>query len=208
MRINIRVVGIIFLVLLMIQCGGKKEPAKTTAFAAELETLSEKVIASIEHTGSYENVGVAIDELSAELAAENITPTGAPFAVYYDAPDSVQPESLKWAVGIPVAPGTTVNPQSKLKIVRFPTVIYAYTVHTGSYERIAETYEQLGDWIDEQGLMVTGPAIEFFISGNDVPVESLQVKVGFVVEPAPDSVLEDEEEFEYEEETEPESGKG
>ncbi|MGB9741749.1 MAG: GyrI-like domain-containing protein [candidate division WOR-3 bacterium] len=210
MRANSAQRGIIFLiVLLVVQCGSdRKEKAKVAVFGAKLETLTEKTVASVEHTGPYEKMGAALSELSAQLAAEKINATGVPFAVYYNDPSIVSPESLSWAVCIPVAAGTTINPQSGIKIITFPQAIIASTIHTGGYNQIGETYERLIDWIDEQGLMITGPAMEFFISGKDVPVESILIKAGFVVEPAPDSAIDEDGEFEYEQGTEPESING
>jgi effector-binding domain-containing protein len=208
MRKNITLIAIIALGVMLVQCGGRKEQARAPVFAGEIETLAERTVVSLERTGSYDNIGKALEELSAQLAAEHLNPNGVPFAIYYNEPGSVPEESLSWAVCIPVESGITLSTQSPIKIVTIPEAVFASTVHTGGYEHIAENYDRLEDWIDEQGLMISGPAMEFFISNKDVPAESMRTKVGFVVEPAADSIGEGDEDYEFEEETEPESING
>lgn len=211
---NITKAAIIFInLILLFQCGGKKEEISATRFAAEVESLSERTVASLERTGPYKNIGATLNELSARLDRENISVTGTPFIVYYNDPARVPQESLNWAVCIPVPAGVTVNPQSGIKIEKVPATLFAATIHVGGYEQIADTYDRLEDWIDEQGLMITGPAMEFFLSPDNTPSESMQIKVGFVVESVPDSIVDDGEkdeegEYEYEEETEAEGING
>jgi effector-binding domain-containing protein len=176
-------------------CGARTEkPQASEQFKAELEVLDSMTVATLNRTGPYAGVGAAMQELMAWIEANKIATTGAPFAMFYNAPGEVPPESCSWAVCIPVPENTKPDEKSHIGVSRLPVMDVAFTLHTGSYDKIQATYERLSDWIEDEGLMISGPAIEFYLSPGNVAPESIKVKVGLVVQPLPDSVDEEEQE--------------
>lgn len=174
-------------VVFLISCGAKEEKAKVVEqFAVEVETLAAMTIATLDRTGPYSGVKQAMTDLMTWLEANKVTPVGPPFALYYDSPADVDPESCSWAVCVPVPPETKADNKSGVNITTLGPVTVAFTFHTGGFEKISETYDKLTDWIDEQDLMIAGPAVELYLTGGDVPAESIKVKAGFIVQPVPD----------------------
>ncbi|MCX7732133.1 MAG: GyrI-like domain-containing protein [candidate division WOR-3 bacterium] len=195
---------IIFVVILLLfGCGSRKEKVTSDGFSADVESLVVvNKVAVMERTGPYKNIGGAIAELMSRLQQYNVSVAGKPFAIYYNDPTEVPPESLSWAVCVPLNTNANVDSGSGIKTVNLPRSLFAYTIHSGGYAGIAQKYDQLEDWIEEHGLMITGPALEFWLSDGDVPTESMRIKLGFIVAAAPDSIIEEEEteELEYQDE--------
>lgn len=56
----------------------------------------------------------------------------------------------------------------------------AYIPYMGSYDKIPELMQEVGQWIMEQGLEMTGLVYgTYFNSPEDVPEEKLQYEIGF-----------------------------
>lgn len=190
-------------VLLLFACGGGKGKVAFDDFSADVESLVVSTnVAVMEGTGPYENIGEATAELMSWLQQRNVPIAGRPFAIYYNDPTEEPLESLSWAVCVPLITNANVDSGSGIKIVNLPRSLFAYTIHSGGYGDIAQKYDQLESWIEEHGLIIAGPALEFWLSDDDVPTESMRIKLGFIVAAAPDSIIEENEneEFEYQDE--------
>ncbi|MEO0070284.1 MAG: GyrI-like domain-containing protein [candidate division WOR-3 bacterium] len=182
-----KIVFVFAVVVFLISCGAKEEKAKPVEqFAVKLETLPAMTVATLNRTGPYSEVKQAMTDLMTWLEANKVTPAGQPFTLYYDSPADVSPESCSWAVCVPVPPETKGDEKSGIDINALGPITVAFTIHTGGLEKISETYDKLTNWIDEQDLVIAGPAVEFYLSGGEVPSESIKVKAGFVVQPVPD----------------------
>ncbi|MGQ9678142.1 MAG: GyrI-like domain-containing protein [bacterium] len=189
--------------LWVVNCSPRSDQSESVKsaekFVAAVETLDSMTVVSLNRTGPYSNVLSTMKELKGWLESNKVEPSGTPFVFYYDGPHSAQAESSNWAVCIPV-PATTLsnNEKNGVVVTRLPGMYVAWSVHTGRYENVRDTYDKLLEWLDEEGYVVTGPAVEFFISEDDVPADSMLTKVGFVVQPQPELELEEQEDQEDE----------
>ncbi|MGQ9707313.1 MAG: GyrI-like domain-containing protein [bacterium] len=178
----------LMLVSVLAGCGTRTEQLKTTPFVVEVENLNSMIVASLNKTGPHAGVGQAMKELLGWIGANKITPTGAPFALYYNVPGEVPDESLSWAVCIPVPENTGPDEKSLIKVITLPPMEVAFTIHSGGYENLPETYERLINWIEDEELITSGPALECYLSPVDAPSDSIKVKLGMVVQPMPESI--------------------
>lgn len=199
--LNLTKLGAVILgILLVLNCGpksGSSQSAKIAKnFVAEVATLDSMTVASLNRTGSYSDIESALKELKSWLESNRVNPAGTPFVFYYDDLQGVPPESCNWAVCIPIPATTRSDKKTGITVSKLPAMIVAWTIHTGGYGNVQDTYDKLLEWIDEEGYEVTGPAVEFFLSHDELPEDSMVTKVGFVVQPQPASELEEEEEEE------------
>lgn len=162
--------------------GGKKEaPAKPTAvIEASIKTIEPVTVVSLAKKGSYKEVGKTIADLISWVMTKKVNMMGAPFAVYYDDPSKVAPESARYEICIPVAPETKGDNQFVVK--NLPAMEVASTIHIGSYDKVGSVYGKLAAWITEKGYDIAGPAREFYLNNpTSVPVESLKTEIQFPV---------------------------
>ncbi len=187
------------LTLVTVQCGTRSEPKKPAGeFLVNIETLPPMTVASLNKRESATGVVAALNELKDWLKRSGVVPTGVPFALYYyEAPVDVALESLDWAVCVPVAAGFRADEKSGVRVAHFPQMTVATAFHHGDKD-VRETAGRLGEWVEENGWEISGPALAFYLNG-DTPSESIKVKVGFMVQPLSDS-LEEPDEIELEEE--------
>lgn len=63
---------------------------------------------------------------------------------------------------------------------RIPEAKVAYIPYMGTYEKIPEHIQEVGQWVMEKGLEMTGMVYgTYFNSPEDVPEEKLQYEIGF-----------------------------
>lgn len=195
---KLKLTAVVSCFFLLFNCGPKSDKPESTKpaqeFVAQIETLDSMTVASLNRTAPYSDIGNAMNELSEWLEANKVTAAGAPFVFYYNSPQQVPAESCNWAVCIPVPAATTSGHKGEIVVNKLPAMDIAWTIHTGGYDNVQSTYDKLLEWIDEEGYEVVGPAVEFFLTNENVPVESMKTKIGFVVQPQPDNEMEEESE--------------
>ncbi len=110
--------------------------------------------ASMDFEGSYEQIPEKINLFMQGFQKQNL-PFVALFGIYFNSPEQVKPEELKWAIGIPVPEKSIVNPP--LRKSQFLYKYIAVAIHVGSYEETAKTYGKVFSYINEKGYRVVGP---------------------------------------------------
>jgi len=59
----------------------------------------------------------------------------------------------------------------------------AYIPHMGSYDKIPQLMQEVGEWLSEKGLQMTGRVYgTYFNSPEDTPEKNLQYEIGFSFE--------------------------
>lgn len=103
-------------------------------------------------------------------------PAGPPFVIYYN--EDMQ--DLDIEIGFPVArelPGRGDIQASELPGGKAATCLY-----TGPYDDIAEPYEALTQWMEENGHEPTGVCYEMYLNDpQETPPEELQTQIVFPV---------------------------
>jgi AraC family transcriptional regulator len=181
-------------VAMLVGCGSSpQQPVKTEkpaepAFVAQPINLPAMKVASIAKMGPYSDAGKAINDLMASVQQEKLTVKGPPFGMYYDNPATVKPESTRYEVCVPVdsASKNSVDKKTGLTVKEAPQMTVAVTDYMGPYDQVAPTYEKLSKWVAENHFEPAGAMVEWYLSDpSQVKPESLQAKIGMVVNPVP-----------------------
>jgi effector-binding domain-containing protein len=102
--------------------------------------------------------GRAFSAVAAVLNAQGTPPTHEPFAYYPTMPGATIEVEAGFAVDAPIAPSGDVVPS------QLPGGTVARGMHVGPYEKLAETYTAMGVWAATQGLTLSGPMWEVYLS--------------------------------------------
>jgi AraC family transcriptional regulator len=105
----------------------------------DTETLPALRIATIRHTGPYNQIGRAFEQLHEIVSAAKL-PHRELVGVYYDDPQTTPVGQLRADAGVIVDDGV-VLPQGLVE-QRIPGGRYARVEHAGSYERLGDTWAQ------------------------------------------------------------------
>ena len=106
-------------------------------------------LAGLEHTGPYEEVGRAFEQVVAVFSTHSLWPQARGMvAVGYDDPNVVAPEKLRSFAGIEV--GDAFAMRSDLSEVRVPAGPHAVVRITGPYAQLGAAYDHLfGQWLPQ-----------------------------------------------------------
>lgn len=142
--------------------------------------MEEHQVASISHEGSVEDMGEIIGELAGWIKQKGLLITQPPFSVYYTSPTEVQPEKMKYEVGIPFQGDAYGDERVKIKIMPKHKILSA--IHKGPYEEIGSVYAEMMQYIIESGHEMIGAPREVYINTpGKVPDEELLTEVIFPV---------------------------
>lgn len=86
------------------------------------------------------------------------TPTGMPFAAYYN----LDMQHLDVEAGFPV--GGAFEGQAEVKPGKIPGGKFASTIHVGPYDGVEPAYNALNVWIKQHGYEPTGVAYEYYLN--------------------------------------------
>jgi AraC family transcriptional regulator len=151
------------------------------AFSGELrmdvktEKLPQMKVAFVRHTGPYTEVGSAWQRLMSWAGPRGMFgPATQLIGVYHDDPAVTAPEKLRSDACITVS--DTVKPEGDVGVQTIGGGEYAVVRHTGSYEKLGETYGKLcGAWLPTSGRELrAAPPLEFYRnSPMNTPPEQL-----------------------------------
>ena len=133
--------------------------------------------ASMDFQGPYEQVPVKIGIFIQEFMRQKLPFAGNLFGIYFNSPEQVKPEELKWAIGIPVQKDSVVNAPLKKSEFLFKKI--AVCLHIGPYEKTGETYDKIFKQIEASGYEMAGPVFESYldIDPSKVKPEELRTEI-------------------------------
>lgn len=99
--------------------------------------------------GPYDQTEDILDELMGWIMRVGHPYSSPPLAVYYDDPAQVAEEDLRGDVCLPVAEVVEGDDQAQVK--ELPETEVAFKLHEGAYDGIADVYEEIFSWIEDQG---------------------------------------------------------
>ena len=156
------------------QTGCQKKAEEREPFEVLTKSTEKMTIIYLEHVGSYDQVGAVFGQIAEYAARKQLA--GQIVGVYYDDPATVAPENLRCEIGIVVPEGTM--PDSGFGIQEIPARTVAYAELKGPYDKIAEEYPYMYEWVEKNGFKVAGPLMEVYLkAGPDVPSEELITEV-------------------------------
>lgn len=95
----------------------------------------------------------AFERLFAFVQRHRLHVDGPPMTVYYDTAPTGR---TRFAVAVPVVdPRRPIAREGALQLITRPGMRARQFLHVGPYERLAETYEQITDWLIEHGEMAS-----------------------------------------------------
>ena len=121
-------------------------------------------------------MGESYGAIGQYLGMSGAAPAGAAFTAYYN----MDMQDMDVEIGFPVA--TLLPGKDNIQAGEIPAGKYATTIHTGPYSDLAQAYEPLTQFVQEQGLEPTGIAYEFYLNDpTTTPPEQLQTQVAFLL---------------------------
>lgn len=136
-----------------------------TAFEVALATLPPMRLATIDHRGSYMEIGRAFEPLFGWFAArERLGPATRSIGVYYDDPFAVAETELRSRAGLVVDDGFRFEPP--LAETSIAGGRYAVLRHKGPYATMRAAYQWLyGAWLAQSGdEPADGPVFEEYLN--------------------------------------------
>jgi len=134
----------------------------------KLEKRKAFELAYIETTGPYDKVPwhENIEELYAWAKSQKVMPGFYPMGIYLDDPNLTPADKRRTQVGISYKgngrPGGSVRTRS------IPAMRVAAFSHKGPGTEFAASYKKLADWIEQKGLLMSGPPIEVYSKKPEV----------------------------------------
>lgn len=124
---------------------------KQAMYHVAIKDVARTEIISVDHTGSYMQIGKAFDTLYGWLATRNLlTPQIRSVGVFFDDPDSVAEAELHARAGV-ILPGSFAL-AAPLKRTEIAAGTYAVLRHKGPYADMRAAYQWLyGDWLMRSG---------------------------------------------------------
>jgi AraC family transcriptional regulator len=160
--------------LIFLQVGCEKKVDEKKPFEILTKSTEKMTIIYLDHAGPYDQTGPVFGQVAGYAAKNELT--GQIVGIYYDDPAAVAPENLRCEIGIVVPEGTM--PDSGFGIQEIPARKVAYATLKGAYDKIAEDYPYMFEWIERKGYKVAGPLMEVYLKGGpDVPPEELITEV-------------------------------
>lgn len=129
----------------------------------EIKEMPDLRVAAVRHTGPYNQIPVAFEQLGKIAGpAGLVQPGAAMLAIYHDDPETTAQDQLRSEAGI-VVPEDTRLP-NELVEEHIPAGKYACTVHVGPYEELGDTWARfMGEWLPASGHRVgSGASFEIY----------------------------------------------
>lgn len=141
-------------------------------FEIVLKDLDSMHVASLrEVLGNPAQVGSLIADGYGALMPAGIMPAGPCFTIYHD--PEFNPEALDVEIAFPVgetvseAPDTPGGRQFAIRDICGSRA--AVLVHQGPYDTISQAYAAMGEWLEANGLQLSGPPHEAYLTAPDDP---------------------------------------
>jgi AraC family transcriptional regulator len=130
-----------------------------------VETQSPLYAMVSEGGGTMETIGQQLGELFggiyAEIEKQQLQVAGPAFVHYLDYDEATGFSNYR--AGFQVA--SQGKSSGKVKAASYPEMKMVQAMHTGPYEEFSSSYEKLDEYIQENGLEVSGEAFEFYVTG-------------------------------------------
>ncbi len=114
-----------------------------------VKEVPEMTVMSLPFTGSYDQTQTKLDRLMSWLLRVGHPYSSPPMGIYHDDPAQVPEEELRAEVCLPIEEEC----EGEEDVVRkeLPAVTVAYAVHKGPYHQIPPIYEDIFEWMEENG---------------------------------------------------------
>lgn len=115
----------------------------------QLKEVPAMDVMSLPFTGPYEQTQDKLDHLMSWILRVGHPWCDTPLALYHEDPAKVPEEELRAEVCLPIE--EACEGEEDIERKELPAVTVAYAIHQGPYSGIPELYEEIFDWIHENG---------------------------------------------------------
>ena len=122
-----------------------------------------------------QEIGKAYHQIAAYLNELGEQPAGVPFVAYYN----LDMENLDVEMGFPVS--RKLPACGEIKSSSLPIGPVVQTTFTGPYEEMAPVYEEMGQFVKDNGHETSGISIEYYLTGPDIPAEEQVTRIVFPI---------------------------
>jgi len=146
-------------------------PAEPTCLGPiTIETQAPFQAMVAEGSGTMADIGAALGELYgiifSELGKQQLEHAGPAFVHYLDFDETTGISNYLPGAMVKTAGKT----KGKVKAVNYPGMKVVRAIHTGPYEKFTESYGIMAEYIENQGIEVSGEAFEFYlVNAQDEP---------------------------------------
>ncbi len=155
-------------------------------FALGMEEKNEPVIKEfdgfiyccMEFTGPYSNMEKEIKVFMEEFFKQGMMPMDSAMSAYFNSPEMVKEEDLKWAFGFLVPEGTKVK--EPLKIIEVEKQTACVYLHNGPYKNLPKSYDLIFKFIEKQGYKTVYPVYDKYLN-NPMQVKPEELKTEVIV---------------------------
>ncbi len=142
----------------------------------EIVKKAKQPIISIKTTTELEKLPKLIKEtyekIEKYLAEIGEYPEDIPFVRYFN----MEMENLKVEIGFPVS--KELSGKEDIKFSHIEEMIAIYALYQGPYQEMGETYDEIINWIEENGMKTNGIFLEsYYNSPDDVPEDKLLTRI-------------------------------
>ena len=120
-------------------------------------------VASLEKKGPRQEVGKALAQLTRSLQEKKVKLAGTAMGVFHDDPKSFDPQKAHYEVCYPIS--GKVKGEGEVKGKELEKGAFACITHSGTLEKLPETYQEILKWIEESGYRIVGPNREVHHKG-------------------------------------------
>ena len=114
------------------------------------------------------------------LGAAGVDPTGAPFTIFFQTPDS----DSTGDIGMCIPLSSTRTAVAGVDVVQVPEATVASILHRGAYEEMGDSYATISAWIHRFGHRIAGPTREIYLNSlAEVDRDGLLTEIQFPIDP-------------------------
>jgi effector-binding domain-containing protein len=152
----------------------------------QVKDLTSRPVVSIRTTIALEQIqdvlGRGYGKIMEFLGRSGIQPADVPFVLYRN--EDMQALDIEFGFPVQATGGLArlMEKETELQLSELPAGRAAVALHTGPYMQLERTYNELTNWVKQQGLETSGICFERYIDGPDsVPEDELKTELYFLL---------------------------
>jgi len=161
------------------EAGIEPRPTGALIMQVSIEKVQARRIASVHHTGAYEQIGAKFEKICAWAGQRNLFgPETKVLGIYYDDPDVTPVEQRRSQAAVTV--GENVEGDGEVTVSELAGGSYAVARHKGCYSKLIDTYRWIyGQWLPTSGREPGDqPCFEVYLNNpQEVKPEELETDV-------------------------------
>jgi AraC family transcriptional regulator len=110
-----------------------------------------------------EEIGKAVEKIAQSLQEKKVKHAGAPLGLFHDDPKTMDPQKAHYEVCIPIS--GKIKGEGEVIGKDLEKGAFACITHTGSVEKLADSYALILKWIEENGYKIAGSTREIYHKG-------------------------------------------